>query len=77
MGWTPQGQSKAKKALLKKYGGEDGYKAEMRRRASNGGKNGNTGGFAAMEKFRLITVSSNGGSTKRRIKNGHKNNRKG
>jgi len=76
MGWTEQGQAKARDALLRKYGGEEGYKAEMRRRAAKGGKQSDTGGFAVMEKFKLVTVSSIGGSAKRRSKNGKKNNRK-
>lgn len=34
-----EGRKKTRQALIEKYGGEEGYKAEMRRRASIGGKN--------------------------------------
>lgn len=67
--WTDEGQKRARLALYKKYGGEEGYRAEMRRRASLGGKKGGgKGGFTTMRPDVLIKVSAKGGSAKRRAK---------
>lgn len=52
--------------LVKKYGGEEEARAEMRRRAEKSKRNlGGKGGFAALDKKTLIEVSSKGGSSRK------------
>lgn len=41
-----QGGAKLVETMIKKHGSYEAYKQSMRERASRGGKNGNTGGFA-------------------------------
>lgn len=48
--------------MVEKYGSEEAAKAEMRRRAENSSRNrGKTGGFASMDKDKLIAAASKGG----------------
>jgi hypothetical protein len=66
MAWSLSKKGRAREALVRKYGGEEGYLEEMRRRGRNGGKlGGGKGGFTTMNKLDHLHASSKGGSSKR------------
>lgn len=46
---TKEGGDNLRKSMIARYGSEEAWKAEMRKRASLGGKKGTTGGFHWMK----------------------------
>lgn len=78
MAGNNQSGQKLVATMIEKYGSYEAYKQSMRERGSNGGKNGNTGGFASeligddgltgRERARVVGVIG-GAKSKRRKKN--------
>lgn len=76
MAGNKQAGQKTVATMIEKYGSYEAYRQAMRERASKGGKNGNTGGFASelvgsdgltgYERARV--VGAKGGAISRRVK---------
>lgn len=66
---TPEGGRKHRANMILKFGSEEAYREEMRKRASLSKRNtGKKGGWASMDKEDHLAASRKGGKAERRTK---------
>lgn len=67
MAGNKSGGEKLRQTMIEKHGSEEAWREWMRANAAKGGRNGNTGGFAANRELARI-AGAKGGSISRRGK---------